>query len=199
MDAFVEVSTGSGRELRPLGDRRLTIGRAPTNDLALVDDPEVSRLHAVLDHLGSGWVVRDLGSRNGTCVNGRRIVGDRPLVSDDEISIGSARIVYRSVGADQLEPTVGAEPPPPLTPREREVLLALFTPATNLATFTEPASTREIAGRLSVSEAAVKQHLAHLYDKFAIAPELDRRRARLANEALRRGAISLAELRTTER
>jgi DNA-binding CsgD family transcriptional regulator len=52
-----------------------------------------------------------------------------------------------------------------------------------------------MATRLSISEAAVKQHLGHLYDKFEIYGEGDRRRVRLANEALRRGAVSLADVR----
>ena len=51
---------------------------------------------------------------------------------------------------------------------------------------------------VSVSEAAVKQHLAHLYDKFGIY-EGDRRRVKLANEALRRGAVSLADVRNAQR
>jgi len=46
-----------------------------------------------------------------------------------------------------------------------------------------------------VSEAAVKQHMARLYEKFGIHSGLDRRRMRLANEALRRGAVNLAEVR----
>ena len=47
----------------------------------------------------------------------------------------------------------------------------------------------------SLSEAAVKQHLAHLYDKFGIQGGGERRRVRLANEALRRGAVTMAGLR----
>jgi DNA-binding CsgD family transcriptional regulator len=62
------------------------------------------------------------------------------------------------------------------------------------AAFTEPASIREIAETLVVSEAAVKQHLAHLYDKFGIQGGGERRRVRLANEALRRGAVTIAVL-----
>ena len=45
-----------------------------------------------------------------------------------------------------------------------------------------------------VTEAAVKQHLQNLYDKFDIPTEGDRR-VRLANEALRRGAVTIAQLR----
>lgn len=59
---------------------------------------------------------------------------------------------------------------PELTRREREVVIELCRPSvanTGLA-FTEPATVREIAERLFVSEAAVKQHLLRLYDKFEI-------------------------------
>ena len=60
--------------------------------------------------------------------------------------------------------------------------------------FTEPASIREIAAALVVSDAAVKQHLANLFDKFGLV-EGDRRRVRLANAALSSGAVSLGDLR----
>ena len=64
--------------------------------------------------------------------------------------------------------------------------------------FTEPASTREIADGLVITPAAVKQHLANLYDKFGVPAGDQHRRARLANEALRRGAVSLIALRQGE-
>jgi DNA-binding CsgD family transcriptional regulator len=51
---------------------------------------------------------------------------------------------------------------------------------------------------LVITQAAVKQHLANLYDKFGVAATDANRRARLANEALRRGAVSLTELRARE-
>ena len=74
------------------------------------------------------------------------------------------------------------------------MLVALCRPLLDRDMFTEPASTRAIAEELVITQAAVKQHLANLYDKFGVAAE-DHRRSRLANEALRRGAVSLAELR----
>ena len=54
---------------------------------------------------------------------------------------------------------------------------------------------REIAAELFVSAAAVKLHLANLYLKFAVDESARSRRARLANEAVRRQAVTLAELR----
>ena len=82
--------------------------------------------------------------------------------------------------------------------RERDVLVALCRPLLARDMFTEPASTRAIAEELVISQAAVKQHLVNLYDKFGIAGSETHRRSRLANEALRRAAVSLAELRAED-
>ena len=174
---------------------QLSVGRAATNDVAVPKDGRASRQHAVLERLSAGWCVRDLGSRNGTFVNGERIIRDRALRNGDEIRIGDTRLVFR---ADQLgddEPmTLGPEPPPDLTPRERDVLLVLCRRPRGDAIFHEPASTRAIASELCVSEAAVKAHLLRLYDKFGITGEGERRRSLLANEAVRRSAVTLSEL-----
>jgi ATP/maltotriose-dependent transcriptional regulator MalT len=87
-----------------------------------------------------------------------------------------------------------SELPPRLTRREVDVLVVLCRPLVSDDPFPEPASVRRMAGELFVTEAAVKQHLQNLYDKFAIPTEGDRR-VRLANEALRRGAVTIAQLR----
>jgi hypothetical protein len=84
--------------------------------------------------------------------------------------------------------------PPELTRREHDVLVALCRPALEGELFTEPASVREIAAALVVTEAAVKQHLGNLYYKFGIAETGERRRVTLAREAFRRGAITTDEL-----
>ncbi len=83
--------------------------------------------------------------------------------------------------------------PPELTRRECDVLVALCHPALGGDVFTEPASVREIAAALVVTDAAVKQHLLHLYDKFGIAETGERRRVRLAQEAIRRGVVARPE------
>ena len=87
---------------------------------------------------------------------------------------------------------------PRLTPRERDVLAALCRPVQTGDAYTEPASIREIAAELFVSEAAVKQHLLRLYDKFAIHSDEPRRRVRLANDVMRLGLVSIDGARQAE-
>ncbi|MGV0604358.1 FHA domain-containing protein [Mycobacterium lehmannii] len=203
MSSHLEISRPSGRELVPLSGQRVTLGKASTNAVSLEHDETVSRLHAVLENLGFAWSIRDLGSRNGTYLNGERISAERVLRSGDEVRLGKSRLVFWEVkdsGDGKLdEETVTAqavEPPPRLTRRELDVLVVLCRPLVSDDPFPEPASVRRMAGELFVTEAAVKQHLQNLYDKFAIPAEGDRR-VRLANEALRRGAVTLAQLRAT--
>ena len=74
-------------------------------------------------------------------------------------------------------------PSPELTRRELDVLTSLCRPALSDEAFVAPATAREIAADLVVTEAAVKQHLLRLYQKFRI-PEGTNRRVRLANEVV---------------
>jgi tetratricopeptide (TPR) repeat protein len=95
--------------------------------------------------------------------------------------------------------TVDETTAPELTRRERDVLVALCRPLTDDEVFASPASVHEIAEALVVTDAAVKQHLAHLYDKFEIRETRAKRRLALAREAIRRGAISSDDLRAAAR
>jgi DNA-binding CsgD family transcriptional regulator len=192
VNSYVEVWGRSGRALRALDAERMTVGTLESNDV-VVDADGVSRVHAVLERFGDAWCVRDLGSRNGTFVNGARIIGERALHSGDEIVLGRLRLLFHGpAGGNE---TAAIAQPPPLTQRERDVLRALCRPLLTGDAFTEPASIRAIAGELVVSEAAVKQHLSRLYVKFDVAAETERRRVRLANAAVARGAVKLGDLR----
>src|SRR5690348_12029333 len=88
---------------------------------------------------------------------------------------------------------MGASKAPVLTRREREVLVELCRPSAGPTAFNEPAATRDIASRLFVTEAAVKQHLLRLYDKLSI-HDGDNRRRRLANVAFESGLVSAVDL-----
>jgi len=72
------------------GSSELRIGRSSSCDLIL-SDPTVSRRHARLVHRGGKWVLQDLGSTNGTALNGRR-VGRCELRPGDELLLGHARL-----------------------------------------------------------------------------------------------------------
>jgi len=195
MEPYLEIWKRSGREVAALGEEPVTIGRGHDTAVRLPDDAEVSRLHAVVEKVATGWSIRDLGSRNGTYVNSERTLGERVLRPDDEIQVGGVRIFFRAEDvAGSLTATRSLSRPPELTRREQAVLQALCRPVAVGDMFTEPASVREMAVSLRVTETAVKYHLGNLYVKFGIPDEGDRRRVRLANEALRRGAIPVAAM-----
>lgn len=170
-----------------LSGSRITVGR-DSADVELTDD-SVSRLHAVFERLSSGWVVHDLGSTNGTTVNGARVSGAHVVRDGDIICFGSTTVTFRCSSSSDL----GATAPPPAAPRvtvrERDLLVALCRPVLRGGMLAEPASLRQIAAELVVTESAVKKLLTRLYDRFELL-DRDRRRAYLAAEALRRGVIS---------
>jgi predicted component of type VI protein secretion system len=175
---------------------RVTVGRSAENDIALSRDERVSRLHAVIERFQSTWCVRDLGSSNGTFVDGEPVIASRVLAHGDELRMGDSRLVLRAPAAtDPAKATVQGEASPELTRRERDVLIALCRPMLNEAAFPQPASIHDIATHLVVSDAAVKFHLANLFTKFGLVEGGENRRVALANEAIRRRAVSVADLR----
>lgn len=85
----------------PLGD--FIVGRSTECQLSL-DDPLVSRRHAVLRVRRDGVSVQDLGSRNGVLVNGVKITGERELSTGDKVSIGGQDMVL-NLAADSSPST----------------------------------------------------------------------------------------------
>ena len=85
---------------------RYTIGRDSRCDL-LIEDTSVSRWHARLERAVGRWILTDLGSTNGTRLNGWRVHDPVPVQPGDQVSFGSARFVFR---ADRQG---GAWPVPP--------------------------------------------------------------------------------------
>jgi hypothetical protein len=176
-------------EVVPLRDVVTTVGRGQGVDIRL-DDPSVSRLHAELVRRGPYVYVVDLGlSRNGTRVNGRP-VARRVLDDGDVLSFGAARCRIGGVPREEItaEAELRRSAVPQLTRRELDVLTSLCRPALSDEAFATPATAHEIAAGLVVTEAAVKQHLLRLYQKFRI-PEGPNRRTRLANEVVTLGLV----------
>jgi FHA domain len=173
----------------PLQANVTTVGRGCAVDVRL-SDPSVSRLHAEIVRRGPYAYVTDLGlSRNGTRVNGR-LVARRVLDDGDVLTFGSARCRVGGIAREDFtaEVELRRSAAPELTRRELDVLTSLCRPALSDEAFVAPATAREIASDLVVTEAAVKQHLLRLYQKFRI-PEGTNRRVRLANEVVALGLV----------
>jgi cytochrome P450/NADPH-cytochrome P450 reductase len=99
----------------PLATGTLRIGRAPDNDI-VVTDPGVSRHHAELHSVAGAYSIVDLGSNNGTFVNGRRVT-TVPLAEGDIVRVGSC--TFRLAGQELQDVTgtgsrAGQAPPPPV-------------------------------------------------------------------------------------
>lgn len=197
---------GTGRQvIRPLGtdDDQLSVGRRGRVDLLLDFDPEISSLHAELERLGDEWVVVDDGlSRNGTFVNGERVVGRRRLRDGDALRFGTTIVVYRSPGA-AVEATIAAPPgegPPEISEAQRRVLVALCRPFRAGSEFASPATNKQIADEAFLSVDAVKAHLRTLFDRFEVGdlPQ-NQKRIRLAELAIRNGVIAPRDLEAPPR
>ena len=85
--------SGETRNLS-LDKDRLRIGRSSDNDLSFPGDMSLSRHHLVLEKGDDGWYVEDLGAKNRTTVNGRRIEGRARLADGDRISAGQVVVVF---------------------------------------------------------------------------------------------------------
>lgn len=189
MDAYLLTSAGERIDL----GTNVTIGRNPESDVTLASDTMVSGLHAVVRRYRGGWSVQDLSSLNGTFVNGRRITGERQLRPRDEIGVGNSRFVFWSDGVGTV-PTTPAGDRVVVTPAERKVLVELCRPLSSGDPFPHPATVAQIADGLKLGEETVKWHLKNLTRKFGIDEATGSRRIVLANEAIRRRVVTLAEL-----
>lgn len=191
----VQVLRSTSVEHFVLRGRRITVGRAAGCDLPVSDDPQVSRVHAVIEWM-QVWTVRDCRSRNGTFLNGRRVSAQVPITAGAELRMGSTRLLVRGQHADpQEESTDRPDRAPILTARERELLIAMLLPLGDPGSFNVLSSPAEIARRMGITDEGVRQHLSNLYQKFGVSSPGGRPQADLANEAVRRQAITLAEIR----
>jgi Protein of unknown function (DUF3662)/FHA domain len=81
-----------GRRL-VVGPAGVTLGRSRECDIVL-QDPNVSRKHAEVRPRGGSWVVADLGSTNGSRINGRWIQGSEVIKPGDQIEVGSTQLTF---------------------------------------------------------------------------------------------------------
>ena len=112
----VTAGHAAGRDLSVADE--LMIGRESSEEGKLGDDVEISRQHARIARTDQGeWAIEDLGSRNGTFVNGHRIDKRELLAAGDAIEVGAARLVVQvsaptTPHSSQPEPEPEPEPEP---------------------------------------------------------------------------------------
>lgn len=195
--ATLERFGPAGHDLVMLDEARmrLSVGKSHDNDLVLDGDAAASRVHAVLERVGPAWCITDVGSTNGTMVNGERLFAPRTLSDRDEILIGRTRLVLHDPVANGDVTTEPLRQAPARTPGEQRVLVELCRPVLSGQVFTSASSVHSMADALFVTESAVKQHLDRMYDKFGIDPRPgESRRVLLANQAIQTGAVTLRDL-----
>jgi FHA domain len=193
---FVVWRTEDGEQrLLLLGpDRwRVTIGRDREAEIPLFWDAEVSRTHALLEQVGRGWTLIDDGlSRNGSFVNGARVIGRRGLRDKDHLVFGNTSVTYReTAGAvTQTAATIDQPGAIPLSPMQRKVLIALCRPVHDSASAT-PATNRQIAEEVYLTVDAVKAHLRVLFERYGLSqlPQ-NEKRARLVAAVLEAGVLA---------
>lgn len=106
----ITAGAGKGREFKLRA--KATLGRAPDNDIIL-EDPKVSRHHAVIAFTGERYSITDLESANGTFVNGIRIRESHPLRVEDVISLGDTELSFYEVPPSKTALTKPSAQPVP--------------------------------------------------------------------------------------
>jgi len=162
---------GPDGELYELTGVVLTIGRDAVNDIVLDHDPKISRSHAELRLSDGQWFLVDLGSRNGTMVNRRRI-SNHPLRDDDRLRLGGTTLIFvagHDKNATDLESKVGSRVGPELSGRERQILELVAQGLTD----------KVIGERLFISVSTVRSHLDRIKEKTGL-----RRRSELTRLAI---------------
>ncbi|HEV3387817.1 MAG TPA: FHA domain-containing protein [Solirubrobacteraceae bacterium] len=192
---FLVWRTEDGQQRLLLLDQanwRVSIGRDPAADVPLPWDAEVSRTHALLEQVGRGWMLVDDGlSRNGSFVNGSRVVGRRRLTDKDRLVLGATTVTYRETSGGTTQTASAIDTPAAilLSPMQRKVLIALVRPVHESDSAT-PATNRQIAEEVFLTVDAVKAHLRVLFERYGLSelPQ-NEKRARLVATVLDAGVL----------
>src|SRR5512136_3318053 len=96
---FVVRSGPAAGKVYPLDAPEISIGRDNTN-MIVINDAEISRRHARMELREASYVIQDLGSTNGTFVNGSRISGIQVLNSGDTVSFGEGIVLVYEAAVD---------------------------------------------------------------------------------------------------
>src|SRR5580698_1175687 len=94
----------------PLKEDRISLGRSSAAELSFPDDGGLSRQHLAIERDGDGWALRDLGSKNGTMLNGAKVNGRTPLKPGDRIAAGHLILIYDGSSSQIRQPVVVFDP-----------------------------------------------------------------------------------------
>jgi hypothetical protein len=106
--APIGTLTADDGTMHPLLDETTTIGRTPSNGIALPDS-SVSSNHARVQRTSGGFVIEDVGSRNGTYVNSDKVTGKRALADGDVIRFGKVLLTFNVAVETKRETTTQPE------------------------------------------------------------------------------------------
>ena len=109
----VQAGPRSGEEI-PVRSPVLTLGQGSQNDIVLGDD-SVSTTHARFEYASGGWLITDLGSTNGTYLEGTRLAPNvpTPLPYGSQVRFGGLRLVFNQVPAADPDAARARYTPPP--------------------------------------------------------------------------------------
>lgn len=101
------IRTPDGKSQTIALDRpRLSLGRSSANEICFADDAGLSRHHLTIEHSSDGWYVRDLGSKNGTTLNGKAVSGAIRLSLNDRVNAGNLVIEFHDASAAPAQTVV---------------------------------------------------------------------------------------------
>jgi chromosome segregation ATPase len=190
---LIVLSGGLKNAVVSLTGQKIAVGRDDDNDFVL-EDTWISRHHAVLVRNDDGYLLRDLGSRNGCFVNGQRIQ-EKPLQAGDRVRLGETEFRYESIpetaSADATRLAEAETTIRDLTGRANDLAAQQTQLQTELAAARQELTEQQRQG--SDRDAAYEKRLAQAEaDRQRLSTELETSRETLA--AAERTSVRLAEL-----
>ncbi|HYZ86512.1 MAG TPA: SpoIIE family protein phosphatase [Bryobacteraceae bacterium] len=157
MLAEIVIHTPDGRSntVQLAEMERVALGRSSSNELCFADDSGLSRQHLVFERIGGDWVLRDLGSKNGTFVNAGRITGPHVLCPGDKITAGHLTLDYQIVGATPVTNQTVSFVPDQQTPAAMTVvtdLKGVITKQRASADSARPSDSRSVAALIRAGQ-----------------------------------------------
>jgi sigma-B regulation protein RsbU (phosphoserine phosphatase) len=107
MQREIQILSPDGQtRVVPLDSDRISLGRSSITELCYPDDSGLSRQHLAFEKAGDDWLIRDLGSKNGTLLNGVRITAPQVLNQGDRVTAGHLILIFDSSTIRNTRPLV---------------------------------------------------------------------------------------------